>query len=199
MSALNDKVTRKCQLPGKKRLFMVYQSLFNAHECIAMNTQSTHVYTTIHVHKQTGIIECITCLAAEQDLSKAELDNLSALVGLASSYCNAMVSKYQEGLVPDWIAYLREHWALAIFLSNFEQFRAQVKDQVLMQGKSMDAQDVNKYAKKLGIDPTVHPSEYEKYLSANTVQWMEKRVVQFLKEYQNDLKAIPTVYATPSE
>ena len=79
-------------------------------------------YVRIHVD-QYDKIESVTYLGR----ARVELENLLCLVGLPQTYLNRLVSRYDEGLITDFIAFTRENWAMALYHDRIDEFRAYLK------------------------------------------------------------------------
>ena len=67
-----------------------------------------------------------------------EHTNYEQLIGLHEKYLNDLVSRYEEGLITDFVSYLREWWALGLYHDRFKECLQNVKEMLLRQQSIRD-------------------------------------------------------------
>mmetsp|Transcript_269 Transcript_269/g.496 ORF Transcript_269/g.496 Transcript_269/m.496 type:complete len:1109 (+) Transcript_269:53-3379(+) len=150
-------------------------------------------YTCLKINKFNGLISQITTFGPET----LEYNNLSCWVGLPLSYCNGLVKRYEEGLIPDLITYLRENWALAIFCDKFKSFKSsidlsQFKEITDFAEQTLDNVKSGKHYSILEVHPSIR--DIIKDESKHTIQ---RALLDYLEERQNREGTIKSVYCIP--
>ncbi|KAI8823503.1 uncharacterized protein EV422DRAFT_493768 [Fimicolochytrium jonesii] len=74
-------------------------------------------YFRIHVDTD-GIIRSMTYLGEQ----RIPIDNYLRLYGLHEKYLNRLVSRFNEGIIPDFVSFLSGTWALPLFYDRFPGF-----------------------------------------------------------------------------
>lgn len=226
LPTFQNTVTRRCVLPGRNHFLQIRLPSHNPGKCRVIRTAHPPLevinssedskklvvshrqrYTCIMVNRVTGIIENVTYYGKEP----IEEHNLRSIVGLPASYCNDMVGRFDEGLVECFVDFLRQHWAMALFCDRFSQFRERLLRQI------EDVEDVVKFAEQLlhivtKKEPTVPSAATggdigassqglllaHERLTSTTRQYIERELLKFIHEYQEELGEIPSVYHIPT-
>ncbi|KAJ3084182.1 hypothetical protein HK102_000739 [Quaeritorhiza haematococci] len=84
---------------------------------LIIDKPNTVDYCRIHVDKY-GYIVSFTYVGDR----KIPMGNLSCLYGMHERYLNRLVSRFDEGIIEDFICFLNEPWALSIFNDRFGEF-----------------------------------------------------------------------------
>ncbi|KAI8808893.1 hypothetical protein BJ742DRAFT_891455, partial [Cladochytrium replicatum] len=78
---------------------------------------STSGYFRIHVDP-VGYIQSITYVGTR----KVPTENILSLYGLHERYLNQMISRFDEGIIKDFVCFLNEPWALPLYHDRFQLF-----------------------------------------------------------------------------
>eukprot|EP00741_Cyanophora_paradoxa_P022490 tig00021464_g21716.t1 len=82
-------------------------------------------YFRMHVD-QYGCVESITYTGREP----VEFQNLLSLYGIPAGYLNRVEQRYDEGLIPDFIHFLRETWSFGQYHDRWGEFRRRVQEEL---------------------------------------------------------------------
>mmetsp|Transcript_8082 Transcript_8082/g.13920 ORF Transcript_8082/g.13920 Transcript_8082/m.13920 type:complete len:137 (-) Transcript_8082:25-435(-) len=116
------------------------------------------------------------------------------IVGLQESYVNSAESSYDKKLVGDWITFLRQDWASALYHDRFPQFVQTLRAQLLQEMGTQDLVDAVVGAFEEGKDPTVCANlrrmgvgTYGARLPPSTRKFIEMRALDFLRKNRGKL------------
>lgn len=154
-------------------------------------------YFNIHLNG-LGFVDHVT-VASEASIQ--DLGNYSCLHGLNEKYLNNLVARYDEGLIADFFAYLREAWATAVFHDRFATLIADLARSV-RENPSVDLVAFNATVTKLAAtDIDVKTAEALKSVRAHielapTVTLVRDRLMEYLafNAYQLPMYARPNVW-----
>lgn len=129
-------------------------------------------YFRIHV-SQYSQLETVTCL------SKKPIDtgNLLCLYGLHERILNNMVSRFKEGLIPDFYQFFKQAWCLAIFHDRFGDFRQEVRE-LLIQKPAADLPSLEEKVRQLIEQDLQLEKKDRKYLSDEFVEGSYRKAVE---------------------
>ena len=82
-----------------------------------VNDGGPEAFCSVRLDKH-GVIRSIVYLGAEP----VEVSNWAALIGLPEAALNNLAPRFDEGIVPDLPAFLRENWAMALYHDRFTDF-----------------------------------------------------------------------------
>ena len=86
-----------------------------------LETNTSNGYMSMHIMPVTGKIRSLsvfTPLLGNRNFWSA--CNFISLYDLNCAYCNNLMSRYQDKLIPDFLSYFSENWAFAVFDSRFK-------------------------------------------------------------------------------
>ncbi|KAJ3411300.1 hypothetical protein HDV05_002404 [Chytridiales sp. JEL 0842] len=135
-------------------------------------------YFRIHVDTH-GYIRSLTYLGYR----KIPIDNYLCLYGLHEKYLNRLVSRFDEGIIPDIVSFLDESWAYPIYHDNFTDFTTRSRKEMLSrQGGPL--QDLIERLQDLGstgekIDPDHTEDIFKKFGELNEKKIWDAEVHQF--------------------
>ena len=91
---------------------------------------------------RNGFIQTVSYLGRKS----LPVSNLLCLFGLHEKYLNRMLSRYQEGIIPDITEYLNENWTLPVYHDRFrlylEQSRRSFLEAALRDDRFKDTKDL---------------------------------------------------------
>lgn len=175
----------KCGLfVGGYRFFRSHVREYDPSECEVLYTDNNDRYIRFSIHRVSGIIQEITLYSKEI----LEENNIAFLVGLPSSYLSNMTIRFYEGLIKDFIQFLREDWALAIYCDDFKKYRKHTFEQI-----TSLTPEVESFAKKVieevrnGEKYSWTEAEYElaDSLPERFKDAVEQDLIQILDKMQN--------------
>ncbi|XP_038072321.1 cilia- and flagella-associated protein 61-like [Patiria miniata] len=140
---------------------------------------STQDYFRLHIN-QYNKIQTVTCLAQKS----IDASNLLCLYDLHERFLNNLVSRFDEGLIPDLYSFFRETWCLAIFHDRFPDFRQEIRE-LLVQRPAVDVTALEEKVRQL-IDQDLELEKRErKYLeeqfeTSGNKRSLETRLLSFL-------------------
>lgn len=61
--------------------------------------------------------------------------NFRNLIGLHEKYMNNLLSRFDEGIIPDLREYFRDTWTMGLFHDRFNEFNSVIRKQLLENGE----------------------------------------------------------------
>lgn len=121
------------------------------------------------------------------------MGNLQQLIGLPQTYLNTCAARFDEGLVTDLPAFLREAWAMCLFHDRFADFRGALTAELLEEEAfAAIAADVKERLE--ASLPLPSRDDLRGAVATSTRQLCEKRLIEYLQTNQNHLG----MYLVPS-
>jgi hypothetical protein len=77
-----------------------------------------------------------------------EQNNFEQLIGVNEKYLNDLVSRYEEGLIADFVTYLREWWAMGLYHDRFKECLQNVKELLLQHQSAKDVLQKGQFNKE---------------------------------------------------
>ncbi|KAJ3314054.1 hypothetical protein HDV04_001085 [Boothiomyces sp. JEL0838] len=116
-----DSVKRFAVLPGNLKYFHFNKPVL-PHFQIEPNCRDLDIikdseYTNIHIDPN-GYIQSFTYLGPRD----IPLSNLECLYSRHEKYFNRLIARFDEGVIPDFIPFFNENWALCMFHDRFAGF-----------------------------------------------------------------------------
>ncbi|KAI9146138.1 hypothetical protein BKA69DRAFT_1121292 [Paraphysoderma sedebokerense] len=109
----------------------------------------------IHVDP-AGYIRSLTYLGQRS----IPANNYVALYGLHEKYLNRLVSRYDEGIISDFVSYLNQTWAMPIFHDRFHNFLSQIKKTVLSRENNDTTKEITQELTHfLNLDSSILPED----------------------------------------
>ncbi|KAI9105411.1 hypothetical protein DFS34DRAFT_574538 [Phlyctochytrium arcticum] len=145
-------------------------------------------YFRIHIDP-LGYIRSMTYLGDK----RLPIENMQSLYGMHEKYLNRLASRFDEGIISDFITFFEEPWALPIFYDQFSAFMASLQQDLLATRKLSDQGDeigeimatLAEYAdNKEEISGTEKRQLYQAFDNAPGRRMFDKRVFDFLLETQ---------------
>ncbi|KAI8813635.1 hypothetical protein BJ742DRAFT_704764 [Cladochytrium replicatum] len=136
---------------------------------------STSGYFRIHVDT-FGYIQSITYLGTR----RIPTENILSLCGLHERYLNQMVSRFDEGIIKDFVCFLSEPWALPLYNDRFQLFAQYYRQAMLSKVGDREVEELRqtiinvlgKYGPKIPDDERI--ALYNKFdLSIERRYWDE--------------------------
>ncbi|CAH8494803.1 unnamed protein product [Heterobilharzia americana] len=81
-----------------------------------------HRYFSIHINKY-NLIQGLTCLSAKE----FPAENYIRLYNVHEYLLKHLVSRFDEGLISDFYAYLDDIWTLAVYHDRFSEFKSEIR------------------------------------------------------------------------
>ncbi|KAJ3349288.1 hypothetical protein HDU83_000671 [Entophlyctis luteolus] len=94
-----------------------------------------------------GFIRSLTYLGER----RIPVENYLCLYGLNEKYLNGLVSRFDEGIISDFVSFLSETWALPIFHDRFPNFIKQCRID-MMKHDGPEIKDIVEQIKEIGLD-----------------------------------------------
>ncbi len=91
-----------------------------------MIIDTPQTFFCIHIDPQ-GYCRSLTYLGKESIPS----ENLKSVFGLHEKYLNRLVSRFDEGILPDFSTFLQEIWALPLYHDRFSFFMKEINQDLL--------------------------------------------------------------------
>ncbi|OWF50418.1 cilia- and flagella-associated protein 61-like isoform X2 [Mizuhopecten yessoensis] len=136
-------------------------------------------YFRLHIN-QYNTIETITCLSKQPIPSS----NFNCLYGLHERGLNNLMSRFNEGLVKDFISYFMEKWCLAVYHDRFADFRDEVRE-LLITSPGPGQESVEERVRQV-VDEDVAMNESQKgelldiYRNSGAKRAVETRLLSFI-------------------
>jgi len=130
-------------------------------------------------------INSISCLSAKDP--QADRNNVMHLYGTHEKYINALVSRYDEGLIEDFFDFFRHPSVLACFHDRFGDFVQEVSEGILMSG-AVDVLKLRQATEKLskltigGAAAAEQSSDGKALLAQALGELDQKDTLKFAKE-----------------
>jgi len=143
-------------------------------------------YFRLHINQYKSV-ETITCFAQK----KFPIDNFLCLFGIHERMVNNLTSRFAEGLVKDFYAYLMEPWALAMYHDRFADFRDEIRE-LLITNPNEGANTLEDLARQL-VDEETGLSDGQRkelmtaYMSTGAKRAVETRLLNFMSYNQYHL------------
>jgi hypothetical protein len=146
-----------------------------------VNDTGPHSYCTVRLDKY-GVIRSIVYLGKES----VEEHNWACLIGLPESALNNLAPRYDEGIVRDLPAFLRENWSTALYHDRFGEFlsalRAELETDEAFTGAMDKLRSKAEYAAgKLG------PIDFMNLLPESKRNLVRTRLLDYVAGNQNHL------------
>ncbi|KAL6617297.1 hypothetical protein U3516DRAFT_629731 [Neocallimastix sp. 'constans'] len=140
--SFNDLVATRCLLPGDMMFFhfdrpYLYNQTKSFREkdknygrnlFIGNNKETTKPIEFFHIHMDTlGFIQSVTYVGKEDLFS----ENLLSLYGMHEKYLNRLVSRFDEGIIPDFKTFFNEPWAQPLFHDRFRAYMKRLRDDLM--------------------------------------------------------------------
>jgi len=144
--SFNDLVARRCLLPGKLMYFhfdrpYIYNQTkkfrktdnenYGRDLIIHNNKDSEKKNKEIeyfHIHIDTyGFIQSLTYVGKEDLFS----ENMLCLYGMHEKYLNRLISRFDEGIIPDFKTFLNEPWAQPLFHDRFRSYMKRLRNELM--------------------------------------------------------------------
>ena len=141
-------------------------------------------------------VDYLGVVAAFIYLGKAEIEerNLSKLVHYHESYLNNAIYSYENGIVTDWISFLREDWASVLFFDKYKKFVTTLRN--LIQNDKGVISIIDKIFEISDSSPDDHQIDISRRkilgdrcfdVPETTKKTVEVAVVEFLRENKYSL------------
>eukprot|EP00965_Chrysotila_dentata_P071114 2350189-Pleurochrysis_carterae.AAC.1 len=115
-----------------------------------------------------------------------ETENWGRLIGLHESALNHLAARFDEGLVTDMPAFLRQNWAMAIFHDRFAEFRAALRDEMQADDDFKQVLEQMKAAAAQSERP-MSPAEFVHKLPKEKQALVRTRLTEYVQTNQNQL------------
>eukprot|EP00762_Andalucia_godoyi_P000044 ANDGO_02267.mRNA.1 hypothetical protein NAEGRDRAFT_73596 len=188
-----------CMMPGDRYLFRVWSPSFLMQtknqnmKKISTNRNGNYICLILD---GTGRIQEVQYLGLDPALEH----NLMSLIGLPDRYLHNLVSRYEEGVVPDIVSFLQEKWSFLVFHDRFSQFREQLLARFVSQDDVMSIEtEMRQLLDQRTIEAAylsdVEWSQFFAKLSPETRRVVELMTIDFLKQNAG----VFNMYHVPSE
>ncbi|ORX87573.1 hypothetical protein BCR32DRAFT_289228 [Anaeromyces robustus] len=144
--SFNDLVATRCILPGDLMFFHFDKPyLFNQtkafrktdenygrdliiHNNKEFEKSEKKVIEYFHIHIDTyGFIQSLTYVGKEDLFS----ENMICLYGMHEKYLNRLISRFDEGIIPDFKKFLNEPWAQPLFHDRFRSYMKRLRTDLM--------------------------------------------------------------------
>ena len=129
-----------------------------------------------------GVVTEILYLGTED----VEADNWACLLGLPEAALNNLAPRFDEGLVPDLAAFLRQEWATALYHDRFAEFAADTTAALHADAQVADALDQLRQTPAYAAQQLT-PKDLMERLPEDTKTLVRTKLLDYVAANQNHL------------
>jgi len=157
-------------------------------ELVTDDGEDTYTFCSVRLDKN-GVIRALTYLGT----SPIEDGNWASLIGLPESALNNLAPRFDEGIVTDLPAFLRQNWAVALYHDRFSEFQSVLRAELEGDDKFKEAMEALRERAEYDAGKLA-PGDLMNLLPEEKRNLVRTRVLDYVASNQNQLD----MYLVPS-